>query len=473
MKAKNGFTLIELLAIIVILGLIAAVSAPNMTKQINKKESTDQTILDQKISNASHLFAGKYFAEKIISGDCGKFPCEFTLNDLEQDGLIDLKDKCKNELNKKITIDSNGKFSYVNIKSNECYQGSGDISGVVTPADPIDTPVTPSVPGNNNFVCDYHNEDNEDKECSDEGISNKWDNFLKAEEEKFKKGVEFCLDENECFYTFNYKNSSGNYRVVYAIAKYNLLIGNKVELESSHNTVEPSLRFTDKAKVEPVSKSSKNYGHQCNDCFEKSTKTSDGSYKITNKGTTRYPNIVVDDKTFKKHYYIDDTKKEDVLGNYLTYLNSNSKKVLNIEFYYPTIGDIGIWENGSEITDDNKFKQNIFNSAYWGYNTNYSTPLLKTEGVRVNIPAQNLSNVYYYMNDYKSKLSSVSTVLSAYYFVGQKDNDITFGIRPIISIRACDIDGTCQWDDLFGCSNYQELLKENNLSSAYNNCNLK
>ena len=48
MKNNYGFTLIELLAIVVILGVIIAVAAPNMTKQINKKEETDQTILDEK-----------------------------------------------------------------------------------------------------------------------------------------------------------------------------------------------------------------------------------------------------------------------------------------------------------------------------------------------------------------------------------------------------------------------------------------
>lgn len=38
MKNNYGFTLIELLAIVVILGVIIAVAAPNMTKQINKKK---------------------------------------------------------------------------------------------------------------------------------------------------------------------------------------------------------------------------------------------------------------------------------------------------------------------------------------------------------------------------------------------------------------------------------------------------
>lgn len=104
MKDNYGFTLIELLAIVVILGVIIAVSAPNMTKQINKKEETDQTILDEKISNASHMYIAKYYSDKVVDGTCNINninPCSFTLNDLEQDGLINLKGKnCTNVMDK-------------------------------------------------------------------------------------------------------------------------------------------------------------------------------------------------------------------------------------------------------------------------------------------------------------------------------------------------------------------------------------
>lgn len=94
MKNNYGFTLIELLAIVVILGVIIALAAPNMTKQINKKEKTDQTILDEKISNAAHMYIAKYYSDKVVDGTCDESTCWFTLNDLEQDGLINLKDKC-------------------------------------------------------------------------------------------------------------------------------------------------------------------------------------------------------------------------------------------------------------------------------------------------------------------------------------------------------------------------------------------
>lgn len=108
MKNNYGFTLIELLAIVVILGVIIAVAAPNMTKQINKKEKTDQTILDEKISNAAHMYIAKYYSDKVVGNTCDSSTCRFTLNDLEQDGLINLKGKnCTNIMGETIFYSSN------------------------------------------------------------------------------------------------------------------------------------------------------------------------------------------------------------------------------------------------------------------------------------------------------------------------------------------------------------------------------
>lgn len=117
MKNNYGFTLIELLAIVVILGVIIAVAAPNMTKQINKKEETDQTILNEKISNAAHMYIAKYYSDKVVDGTCDSSTCRFTLNDLEQDGLINLKGKnCTKVMGKYMfylsSNDSNIKDSY-------------------------------------------------------------------------------------------------------------------------------------------------------------------------------------------------------------------------------------------------------------------------------------------------------------------------------------------------------------------------
>lgn len=131
MKNNNGFTLVELLAIIVILAIIMVLAAPNMTKQISEKEKTDQTILDEKIDNAARIYAAKYYSSKIVNctsdGDCG---ISFTLNDLEQDGLINLKEKCSDTSDKTISTQnikierSSGTiiYNYDGIKElNDCY----------------------------------------------------------------------------------------------------------------------------------------------------------------------------------------------------------------------------------------------------------------------------------------------------------------------------------------------------------------
>ena len=126
MKNNYGFTLIELLAIVVILGVIIAVSAPNMTKQINKKEETDQTILDEKISNAAHMYIAKYYSDKVVDGTCDSSTCSFTLNDLEQDGLINLKGKnCTNVMGKTIFYSSNGNsYNFKAIQASDCASGN-------------------------------------------------------------------------------------------------------------------------------------------------------------------------------------------------------------------------------------------------------------------------------------------------------------------------------------------------------------
>lgn len=114
---KKGFTLVELLAIVVILAVIMVVAAPNMTKQIKKSEEESQNILNQKIENASKLYAAKYYANKLVNGN----KVTFTLNDLEQDGLINLKDKCDGKTNEEIII-NNGIYDYSNIIAEDCYK---------------------------------------------------------------------------------------------------------------------------------------------------------------------------------------------------------------------------------------------------------------------------------------------------------------------------------------------------------------
>lgn len=117
MKDNKGFTLVELLAVIVILAIIMIIAAPSMTKEIARNEKENKNILNQKIENAAHIYAAKYFVNDLIDGS----EISFTLNDLEQDGLIDLKDKCSSKLKKDITVSSSG-YNYDNVKGEDCYQ---------------------------------------------------------------------------------------------------------------------------------------------------------------------------------------------------------------------------------------------------------------------------------------------------------------------------------------------------------------
>lgn len=117
-KNNKGFTLVELLAIVVILSLIAIIAAPNINKQIKENDENNQNILNQKIENAAHLYAAKYYADKLVNGQT----ITFTLKDLQNDGLINLKDNCSSKLNSTISINASSGYNYNNIKAANCYQ---------------------------------------------------------------------------------------------------------------------------------------------------------------------------------------------------------------------------------------------------------------------------------------------------------------------------------------------------------------
>ncbi len=94
MKNNKGFTLVELLAIVIILAIIVVTAAPNITNEITKEGNEQNKILKQKIDNAAHLYAAKYYADKIVNGDS----FSINLNDLENDGLLDLNGKCNGSM---------------------------------------------------------------------------------------------------------------------------------------------------------------------------------------------------------------------------------------------------------------------------------------------------------------------------------------------------------------------------------------
>ena len=127
MKDNKGFTLVELLAVIVILAIIMIIAAPSMTKEIARNEKENKNILNQKIENAAHIYAAKYFVNDLINMN-EDTNINFTLNDLEQDGLIDLKGKCEGLLDKDIKVkeseeDNNFvEYDYSLIEDGDCYQ---------------------------------------------------------------------------------------------------------------------------------------------------------------------------------------------------------------------------------------------------------------------------------------------------------------------------------------------------------------
>ncbi len=62
-KSESGFTLIELIVVLVILGLLAAVVVPNITKHLSKSKEQIARIQVTELEGALHMFAfdiGRY-----------------------------------------------------------------------------------------------------------------------------------------------------------------------------------------------------------------------------------------------------------------------------------------------------------------------------------------------------------------------------------------------------------------------------
>ena len=105
MKKKNGFSLVEILAIIVIVGIISGVAIFGITKLVDTEDTATNKTLNQKIENAVHLYAAKYYAEDIVN--CSSGICEhnsneikISLQDLAEDGLLKLSsDECHDNNN--------------------------------------------------------------------------------------------------------------------------------------------------------------------------------------------------------------------------------------------------------------------------------------------------------------------------------------------------------------------------------------
>ena len=119
MKNNKGFTLIELLAVIVILGIIITIATLSLSGIKDREKSDNESILSRKIENAAKLYAAKYYADKITSGSGN---VEFTLNDLEKDGLIELNDdQCVDQRNENIVVTGESDYNFDAIKDCKCY----------------------------------------------------------------------------------------------------------------------------------------------------------------------------------------------------------------------------------------------------------------------------------------------------------------------------------------------------------------
>ncbi|MGX1982491.1 type IV pilus assembly protein PilA [Thermolongibacillus altinsuensis] len=105
-KSEKGLTLIELLAVIVILGIIAAIAIPSIGGLINKSKDDAKIAEGIQIINAAKLY--------MTANTPASFPANLTNTELDP-YLDSVKDK-----NYTVTVDkdTNGKYTYT-LKNHE------------------------------------------------------------------------------------------------------------------------------------------------------------------------------------------------------------------------------------------------------------------------------------------------------------------------------------------------------------------
>ncbi|WP_423799221.1 prepilin-type N-terminal cleavage/methylation domain-containing protein [Neobacillus sp. SAB-20_R2A] len=122
MKEQKGFTLIELLAVIVILGIIAAIAIPAIGNVINKSDNKAKVQEGIQIINAAKLYVAN--TGNLTFAESGTTTKTYTLQ-LQNDVLSTYLDHVKdNNYTVIVTKDSNNKYTY-SITNHE----SGEVVG--------------------------------------------------------------------------------------------------------------------------------------------------------------------------------------------------------------------------------------------------------------------------------------------------------------------------------------------------------
>lgn len=152
---NKGFTLVELLAIVVIISIIATVAVPNITNEINSSDKHTQNVVDESIENASKLYVAKYYAKQFINGK----QIKFTLTDLENDGLLNLKSGvCDGFKNKDIVV-NNHVYDYKELTTS-CYSKAASDGTTLAPTTSPTPTTDPSEPEINSLSMTKITEDN-------------------------------------------------------------------------------------------------------------------------------------------------------------------------------------------------------------------------------------------------------------------------------------------------------------------------
>ena len=117
---KKGFTLIEILAIVVLIGVVAVIAIPNITKQADEHATKQTKLLKEQITNAAKIYFSKDKIDilldttKCVGNDEGEISeCEVSVDKLVELELLTLSNNEHSGVTKVyITRNSAGKIDY-------------------------------------------------------------------------------------------------------------------------------------------------------------------------------------------------------------------------------------------------------------------------------------------------------------------------------------------------------------------------